>query len=337
MSNEDAATVAGAILIAFDIVTVASRFYSRLSTKAGFGWDDWTILIALLTGILAGALTIWASGVSQTGSAAASNFDPDYVFTPADILYTKITFSTTVLYFFTTCTTKLSTLLLLHRIFAINGSFRIQIYAAEAAVVAFWISATVADLLNCVPLEWTWKNGNADPRYCISYNTFWLVTGIFESVIDLVILALPFRMISKLHMDRSKKYGVAGIFLLGGFVLFSGVAKVVLSYLPDSREPNFSRAALWTTVHLYTGIVCANMPPSRPLFNRIARLGTGLWARLSSTGKRFYGLSSSQPFTDKESLPRSTPGNHSRDYDRTVNVEVGPVDCELGRDDQTRG
>lgn len=260
MSNEDASTVAGIILIVLGIVTVGSRFYSRWFTKAGFGWDDWTILIAMVTGILPGALTIWgaffcilspfpdpsswirfcivayisgqytcmpwverltrptrlASSVSEMGPAAASNFDPNYVFTPADILYTKITFSTTVLYFFITCITKFSLLLLLHRIFAISKNFRVQIYIAEAAVVAFWISATVADCLNCVPLEWTWKNGNADPRYCISYNTFWLATGVFESVIDLGILALPFGMVSKLQLNRKKKFGVVGIFLVGG-------------------------------------------------------------------------------------------------------------------------
>ncbi len=61
MGNEDASTVAGAILIVLGIVTVASRFYSRWFTKAGFGWDDWTILIAMLTSILPGALTIWGA------------------------------------------------------------------------------------------------------------------------------------------------------------------------------------------------------------------------------------------------------------------------------------
>lgn len=153
--------------------------------------------------------------MSSTGPAAASNFDPDYVFTPSDIIYTKITFSTTILYFLITCTTKISILLLFHRTFTVTRSFKIQIFSAIAVVVAFWISATVADLLNCIPLEWTWKNGNADPRYCINYNTFWLVTGIFESVIDLIILSLPFGIISRLQLGRSKKYGVAGVFLLG--------------------------------------------------------------------------------------------------------------------------
>lgn len=61
MSNEDASTVAGAILIVLDIFAVAGRFYSRWSTKVGFGWDDWTILMALVTGILPGALTIWGT------------------------------------------------------------------------------------------------------------------------------------------------------------------------------------------------------------------------------------------------------------------------------------
>lgn len=59
MSNEDASTVAGIILIVLDIVTVASRFYLRWFTKAGFRWDDWTILIALLTSLIPGILTIY--------------------------------------------------------------------------------------------------------------------------------------------------------------------------------------------------------------------------------------------------------------------------------------
>jgi hypothetical protein len=60
-SNEEAAQVAGILLIVLDILTVAGRFYSRWITKLGFGWDDWTILIALLTGILPGALSMWGT------------------------------------------------------------------------------------------------------------------------------------------------------------------------------------------------------------------------------------------------------------------------------------
>jgi hypothetical protein len=64
MSSGDASTAAGATLIILDIITTAGRFYSRWFTKVGFGWDDWTILIAMLTGILPGALTIWGAFLS---------------------------------------------------------------------------------------------------------------------------------------------------------------------------------------------------------------------------------------------------------------------------------
>ncbi|KAI0158964.1 hypothetical protein BJ166DRAFT_593174 [Pestalotiopsis sp. NC0098] len=302
MGGEDTVTVVGVVLIVFDVLTVVGRFYSRWYTKSGFGWDDWTILIALLLSLLAGILTIYAGTVSSTGPAAASNFDPDYVFTPEDVIYTKITLPMSLLYFLVTSTTK--------------------VYIALGVVVAFWISSTVADCLNCVSLEWMWKNGNADPRYCINYNMFWLVTGIFENVIDLGILALPFGVVNSLHLDRSKKLGVIGVFILGVCVLFSGVAKVILSYQPDSREPNFSRAALWTAVHLYLGIACANLPPSWPLVHCAARLGTDSWAKLTSISahlSRNKGTNKSQ----------STPTAKTWDRDGSIDVEVGSVGHEL--------
>ncbi|KAF2257577.1 hypothetical protein CC78DRAFT_210421 [Lojkania enalia] len=317
-TSEDASQVAGILLIVLDIITVAGRFYSRWITKLCFGWDDWTILIALLIGIVPGALTMWASTISATGAAAASNLDPNHVYTPEDVLYTKITFSTTVLYFFITSITKISILLLFHRIFSISDSMRKYIYIGLAAVVAFWLSATIADLLNCIPLEWTWNNGLADPRYCISYNMFWLGTGIAESVIDLYILSLPLAMVSTLHLERNRKWGAAGIFLLGGFVLFSGVAKIILSYLPNSREPDFGKGSLWTTVHLYTGILCANLPTGRPLLNRVAQLTSASRTRLLSLSraKRWYSLSGSQETrgtNNGATISKSKPGDGSQD------------------------
>lgn len=295
-THADSTQIAGLTLIVLDIITVASRFYSRWITKVGFGWDDWTILIALIIGIVPGVLTMWASSIHATGPAAASNLIPDYEYTPEDTLYTKITYSTTVLYFFITSITKVSILLLFHRIFSVSDSFRKYIYIGLAAVIGFWIASTVADLLNCIPLEWTWRNGHADPRYCISYNMFWMGTGIAEAFIDLYILSLPLFMVSTLHLERSRKWGVAGIFLFGGFVLFSGVAKIVLSYLPNSREPDFGKGSLWTAVHLYTSILCANLPTSRPLINKFVQLTSASRTRLMSLSrsKRWYSLSGSQ-------------------------------------------
>lgn len=57
-SNEDATTAAGATMIALSVIVVVCRFYMRLKLKSGLKWDDWFILISLLTLITAGVLVV---------------------------------------------------------------------------------------------------------------------------------------------------------------------------------------------------------------------------------------------------------------------------------------
>lgn len=109
--------------------------------------------------------------------------------------------------------------------------------------------------------------------------------------------------------------------------------------MPNSREPNFQQGALWTTVHFYTGIICANLPPLRPLLGRIVNMGSGSWSRLSNLGRRFYSLGSGSLFTHRGTANRSQTRDKREDHHhRTADVEVGRVDYELmmyGRDGQT--
>ena len=60
---------------------------------------------------------------------------------------------------------------------------------------------------------------------------------------------------------------------------------MVLSYVPNSREPEFNRMAIWTIVHCGMGMVCACLPVCWPLFTRIATVYPSLvrkqWHRLS--------------------------------------------------------
>jgi hypothetical protein len=145
----------------------------------------------------------------------ASNTDVNYVYTPADIEYTKLSFIATTIYFTIVSSTKLSILFMYRRLFGVNASFRRQVIVVAVVVVGFWIGTTVSDLLNCIPLDWTWRNSLDDPRYCFNYNIFWLTAGIVEAVIDIVIIVLPIRVVLRLHLDRSKKIAIAGVFLLG--------------------------------------------------------------------------------------------------------------------------
>jgi hypothetical protein len=129
--------------------------------------------------------------------------------------YNKLTFIATVIYFTIVSATKLSILLMYQRLFWIDTSFRRQIIVVSVVVLGFWIGTTVSNLLNCIPLEWTWRNSLDDPRYCFNYNNFWLASGIVEALIDIVIIVMPIRVVLKLHLGKGKKIAVAGVFLLG--------------------------------------------------------------------------------------------------------------------------
>ena len=63
VSNGDiygaATIVVSGIVFALAIIAVALRFYTRIVTKAGLGWDDWLVLAAVISVLLTGILVVW--------------------------------------------------------------------------------------------------------------------------------------------------------------------------------------------------------------------------------------------------------------------------------------
>ena len=191
-----------------------------------------------------------------------------------------------------------------NRIFAVRGSFRLQILVLCLLVTGYWIGCTVATLTNCIPLEWSWINGLADARYCFNYNIFWMATGACEVVLDVAILALPVRAVFSLQLTLRRRITVLSIFLLGAFVVVTGLVKTILGYVPGGRVPSYSRTEVWTTVHTGIAIVCACLPIFKPLLNRISnsRLGRSVSKTASKVASRIASSPRSTQGRDPESL-----------------------------------
>ena len=251
VSNGDAygaaTIVVSGIVFVLAIIAVALRFYTRIVTKAGLGWDDWLILAAVVSTLLTGILVVWGkialrlsevwnramsfwifssrkltvalrigNAVDPNGESVTDNTDPNYHYTAEDVFYLKLAFTSSVLYFTIAGSTKLSILLMYNHIFSVNRTFRRQLAIVSILVLGFWIGCTVATLTNCIPLEWSWLNGLSDARYCFNYNIFWMVAGVCEVILDVLILALPIRVILTLQLSAGRKAAIACIFLLGG-------------------------------------------------------------------------------------------------------------------------
>jgi hypothetical protein len=62
----DVTTAVGAPVAILALIAVVCRFWTRHSTKAGFRWDDWMVVLALLGTIATDILVLWGSSPSPS-------------------------------------------------------------------------------------------------------------------------------------------------------------------------------------------------------------------------------------------------------------------------------
>ncbi|KAF3003335.1 hypothetical protein E8E14_000770 [Neopestalotiopsis sp. 37M] len=209
-------TAVGSVMAVLAIAAVVARFYARYTKKSGYKSDDWLMLLALITMIGTDILGICAITSNPAGPERATNLTDTEDYTPADVLYTQLAWTTTLFYFTITSSTKLSILVMYNRIFSIERVFRRLVIILSVVVICFWIGCTVANLTNCVPMKYIWINSLSDPRYCFNYNYYWLSSGLVEAVLDVLILLLPVKAVMGLQFSRKQKVAVVSVFLLGG-------------------------------------------------------------------------------------------------------------------------
>ncbi|KAI3342348.1 hypothetical protein F4824DRAFT_495290 [Ustulina deusta] len=180
-SESDATLGVSGLVIALAVVSVALRFYARIFTRQGLQWDDWLILVAVITTLATAALLLWGNAVDPDGLRVSENTDPNYVYTAQNVFYLKLAFSSSVLYF----------------------------TIAAGLVVGWWVSCTVATLTNYIPLEWSWINSLANPKYCFNYNIFWMASGTYKIFLNALILTLPISVVIRLQFSLKQKLTVS--------------------------------------------------------------------------------------------------------------------------------
>ncbi|KAI0445342.1 hypothetical protein F4803DRAFT_560239 [Xylaria telfairii] len=253
VDDATAETGVGAAIAIAALISVGLRFCARHYTHVGFRFDDWLVLASLIFFITTYIVVVIIGTIYPNGAYVASTRGIKY--TPADVLYTRISFIATAFYFPITSTTKLPILLLYNRLFFIRKEFRRQIIVLFIAVIGYGLGTTIANLLNCIPLKYAWIDNLADPRFCFNYNIFCIATGITEAVLDLFIIIVPIEV----------KIAVGSVFLVGIIAIVSGFLKIGYGYIPNSHVPSFGKTAIWTTVHLGIGIICGCLLVCWPL------------------------------------------------------------------------
>ena len=122
---------------------------------------------------------------------------------------------------------KLSILVFYRRLFPrenTNSRWRACHWALCIASVGFGIIQCCGIIFQCTPIAFFW-----DPTipggHCINISAFFRFANIANLLTDILILVMPIPIVWTLRLDRHKKIGVCGLFLLGGFVCIASVMR----------------------------------------------------------------------------------------------------------------
>lgn len=103
---------------------------------------------------------------------------------------------------------------------------------------------------------------------CSAATNHLITNAVFNISTDLIILSIPMPLLFKVRLPTKNKLVLIGIFLVG---LFTVVAAVLNKYYSFSN-PFGTDWVLWYLRESYTALLCANLPLTYPLIQRVFNL-----------------------------------------------------------------
>ncbi|KAH9905724.1 hypothetical protein F4778DRAFT_802188 [Xylariomycetidae sp. FL2044] len=262
-----------------------------------------------------------------------------------DLLFTLHVLS--VLYHVTMMTMKVSILKEWTRIFVPHRSkntFYWTCYGLASINVLFYFACILVINLICIPHAAIWDK-TISPSTCISDRPIWIGVGIVNLASDIVIVALPQKIIWHLQLSTKKKVGITFVFTFGILVCGCAAGRLVesINYLNSSVDVyNRSGITLWCYAEM-TFTICAFCMPAAPrAFHELSRVrelkgfiragsrgrdkissGWPVARAQSSTSRRWYHKVNDE--TNWKSLPlvRLAKSKSNPELDSTGNEDPG--------------
>ncbi|KAF2248053.1 hypothetical protein BU26DRAFT_551453 [Trematosphaeria pertusa] len=274
---------------------VALRVFSKVWHKQGIRSDDYWSIVALVFYLTSVGCMQWGrvtggGGMEMSEMLMLVSEHPEKIKLIEHFLEASFLGYTFVLV--AQYGVKMSVLFFYRRIFFITKGYQRASLAVMAVATAWFIATQIVNLLTCQPIDSFWRRLKVGT--CLNFNVMFLVTGIFDTVIDMVILLLPVRMALALQLPMRTRIAVAGIFALGGFVVITNIIRLRCIYNPNARYVRFSEAERWLNIHVVTAFVCASLPVCKPLWNTISRAAGNIISHYTSSIRSMLGASNNK-------------------------------------------
>ncbi|KAL3490002.1 hypothetical protein BJX62DRAFT_238645 [Aspergillus germanicus] len=262
--------IAGAVLLATTLVSVALRCFVRMKLVRRTGCDDALLIMAAVLNI-----AFFASGVAAVSYGFGS--DPNTaVNTPNDR-------SKALLYWFTTQLLSIATLTIARLSIAatllqiiLAAKYRWTLYFVVSLSTLTGIGVFFFTIFRCYPVATYWNSESyrdscASPK---SSQVVWYLFSATAALSDLTLSFLPVFTISKLQMGGRTKLALAGILGFGCSATGAVIARIPLFTLYEESNSNFYAGALieiLTFVESSMVITAGGVMMIRPLLRILSR------------------------------------------------------------------
>ena len=196
-----------ALLIASTFIVVARLISRTYLTSWKLGWDDYSIIVALVGTAIFSAFVITTT---QYGLGRHMWDVPRSSYSPHYLWWMMATFaSCPAAYYFV----KISILFFYLRVFQLKPKLRYIIYALFAYCTLYYglTFATVIGLCNAKNRDWDITIS----MNCFAYGDLVLAIGSMDLVADAIILVFPVPMVLKLHISWPQRIYLLFVFLAG--------------------------------------------------------------------------------------------------------------------------
>jgi hypothetical protein len=149
----------------------------------------------------------------------------------------------------------------------------------------FYITFVFLLIFSCVPRRKIW-----DPTvqgHCLDWRIVLATGNIITFVSDVIIWVVPQRVIWRLHLDKSRKWGLSALFTIGIFAIICSGVRIhfQVQLLKSTNDISYvgSKICFWGTCQVTAGFLVACLPSMPLLWNNIKKQ---TWAEKMGSGVR---------------------------------------------------
>ncbi|KAK3174748.1 hypothetical protein OEA41_001994 [Lepraria neglecta] len=297
------------------IFAVVLRFWVRGRLVKAIGWDDWTILLALIGTVIGTALDFVEvhEGFGR----------PQFYLNQHQLReFRKYTYGEWLQTFATLMFTKISICIFLMRIPTAKALIR-PLQAAIVGLIVSNIILTVLWIVQCRPLEGAW-NTDVESK-CFSRGQLQriiMAQAVMSAVSDFAFAAFPILILWRVQMALKSKIALC---VLMGLGVVTGACCIVRTTLNWQAIPKYDYTYggldnwFWRLFEVQLGIIAASIPALRPGYKWLTR--KALTLRSGNGGTTLLLGKSSNKQLDFENSNSRTKDSSSKKRSNWTEIE----------------